>query len=82
MKLYLVTFGEYSDYFVHGIYSTKEKAQQEIDRCRGWSEEAEPEDKYDSACRYIYKNHDANDIAEMELDEVPELDFRKVRKNV
>ena len=28
MKVYVVTFGEYSDYRIHGIYSNKEKAKE------------------------------------------------------
>lgn len=59
MKVYVVTSGEYSDYGINAIFSTKEKAQEYIDRG----------DKLGMNYSYGYQ------IEEYELDENATVEF-------
>lgn len=67
MKVYVVTSGEYSDYKIEAIFSTKEKAEE----CSLWTPRSEIEeyevDKKDESCKYYYMSMSIDDSPEMTM---------------
>lgn len=65
MKVYLVSNGEYDDYTIEGVFSTREKAQKFIDSIKDvedtyyspYIEETELDSMYNFVCRDKYKSY-------------------------